>query len=393
MKTTLLLMVATTFATSSFSQTQQRPDFFGQALQLQAARATALISLKDSSYWHSSWNKAANTWDYTHRNIYHYNSFYKEDGNISSNNAGSGWINDENAKNYVYDSNHRLQEVTFEGWNGGWSNYYKKTFTYDAAGNLLTQTDLIWLSGAWRNSYHSGFSYSGNQQTMALYKYWDATANSWVNSMRTTFVYTGSQLTSSTDEDWNVTSWQNSMRRTNFVYAGSDLLSYDFEMWNSGMGTFELKTRTSFTYDTNHHMLASSLEIWNAPTATWEKSMRASYSYDTEWNQTQIMEENWDASTNDWQNNSLIVNYYTIGTVGVHELSSQGSLLLYPCPAVSQLSVSAAADQEAELWSTEGRLIMVAPVKKGINTIDLSGISKGMYFIRLDGKTGKVLKN
>lgn len=393
MKTTLFLMTAIACAGSSFSQTQQRPDFFGQTLQLQAARATTLISLKDSSYWHSSWNKATTTWDYTHRNIYHYNSFYKEDGNVSSNYAGSGWINDENAKNYLYDSNHRLLEVTVEGWNSGWSNYYKHIYTYDAAGNLLTQTDLIWLSGAWRNSYQSSFSYSGNQRTMALYRYWDAAGNNWINSMRTTFVYTGTQLTSSTDEDWNVTSWANAMRRTNFVYAGSDLLSYDFEMWNAGMGAFELKTKTSFTYDTNQHMLESFVELWNAPTMTWEKYTRTTYSYDTQWNQTQIMDENWDTSTNDWQNNSLIVNYYTIGTVGLHELSSQGSLLFYPCPVVSQLSISADTDQEAELWSIEGRLIMVAPVKKGINTMDLSGISKGLYFIRLDGKTGKVIKD
>lgn len=392
MKTRSFLIAAIAFATASFSQTQTRPDFFGQTLQLQAARATTLISLKDSSYWQSSWNKAANTWDFTHRNIYHYNSFYKEDGNISSNDAGSGWIPDENAKNYVYDSNHRLQEVTFEGWNSGWSNYYKHTYTYDAAGNLLTQTDLVWLSGAWRNSYQSSFSYSGNQRTMALYKYWDAPSNSWINSMRTTFVYTGTQLTSSTDEDWNATSWTNAMRRTNFVYAGADLLSYDFEMWDPGLGAFELKTRTSFTYDSNSHMLMSYLEVWNVPTTTWEKSTRTSYSYDTAWNQTQIMEEHWDASTNNWENSSLIQNYYTTGTVGIREHSLQGGLLLYPCPVVSQLNISAGADQEAELWSTEGRLIMVTPVKKGINTIDLSGISKGLYFIRLDGKTGKVIK-
>jgi hypothetical protein len=210
--------------------------------------------------------------------------------------------------------------------------------------------------------------------------------------MRTTYIYTGGQLTSSTDEDWNATSWANSMRRTNFVYAGADLLSYDFEMWDPGPGAFELKTRSSFTYDSNSHMLSSSVETWNAPTLTWEKSMRTGYTYDSLWNQTQIMEEHWDASTSNWENSSLILNYYTTGTVGLRELSTQEGLLLYPCPVISQLSISAGNDQEAELWSTEGRLIMVAPVKKGLNTLDLSGISKGLYFIRLDGRTARIIK-
>ncbi len=392
MKTRLFLMAAIACAGSSFSQTQTRPDFFGQALQLQAARTTTLISLKDSSYWYSAWGKATSTWDYTLRNIYHYNSFYKEDGNVSSNNDGSGWMNEENSKNYLYDSNHRLLEVTLQGWTGSWSDQYKIIYTYDAAGNVLTKTDQAWLSGTWLNRARSTNTYSGNNLSIALYQYWDNATNSWTNNTRTTFAYTGTQLISSTEEDWNVTSWLNAARRTNFVYAGTDLLSYDFEIWNSGMGTFELKTKTSFTYDTNHHMLASSLEIWNAPTALWEKYLKTDYSYDSLWNQTEIMEQNWDASIGDWTNSSLILHYYRTGTVGINEHSAQGDLSFHPNPVVNQLIVSAGADQQAEILSIEGKVVMSVPVTKGNNTINLSGISKGLYFIRLDGKTGKVIK-
>lgn len=400
MKTTLALMAAIAFATPSFSQNQNRPDFFGSTLQLQAARSTSLISLKDSSYWHSGWDKASHTWDYIHRNIYDYNSFYKEDGNLSSNYTGSGWINDENTKDYVYDSNHRLLEATIEGWNGSWRDYYKHLYTYDAAGNLLTQTDQVWLSGAWRNSYHSGFTYSGNQRTLALYRYWDMTSNSWVNSMRTTFAYTGGQLTSSTDEDWNATSWINSMRRTNFIYAGSDLLSYDFEMWNSSMGAFELKTRASFTYDSNHHMLSYSLEVWNAPTSTWEKSMRASYSYDTQWNQTQIMEESWDASTNDWEKSSLTLNYYTIGTVGVKDIPGSRNISVYPNPASESITVSIPGNEVSMLIITDlsGKTALSNKTDKtGPVTTDIKALKAGLYFIELKNNEGsfrgKFIKN
>lgn len=392
MKTTLLLMAAVTLATSSFSQIQTRPDFFAEALQRQAARSTALISLKDSSYWHSAWGKATGTWDYTRRNIYRYNSFYKEDGNVSSNDNGSGWMNEENAKNYVYDSNHRLLEVSFEGWAGSWSDQYKIIYTYDAAGNVLTKTDQAWLSGTWLNRALTTNTYSGNNLGVALYQYWDNATNSWTNNTRTTFAYSGNQLTSSTEEDWNTTSWLNSMRRTNFVYAGTDLLSYDFEIWNPAMGAFELKTKTSYSYDTNHHMMASFLEIWNAPTATWEKYLKTDYTYDALWNQTQILEENWDASISDWTNSSLIVNYYRTGTVGMNERYAQEPISFHPNPAADQLFISAGADQQAEILSVEGKLVMSVPVMKGSNTIDLSGISKGMYFIRLDGKTAKLIK-
>lgn len=392
MKTTLLLMVAATLATSSFSQTQTRPDFFAEALQRQAARTTALISLKDSSYWHSAWGKATTTWDYTRRNIYHYNSFYNEDGNVASYDDGSSWMNEENSKNYLYDSNHRLLEVTLQGWTGSWSDQYKVIYTYDAAGNILTKTDQAWLSGTWLNRALTTNTYSGNNLSVALYQYWDNASNSWTNNTRTTFAYTGNQLTSSTEEEWNTTSWLNAVRRTNFVYAGTDLLSYDFEIWNPGMGAYELKTKTSYSYDTNHHVMTSYLEIWNTPTATWEKYLKTDYSYDIHWNQTEILEQHWDASVGNWENSSLILNYYRTGTVGVNELSEQRSLAFHPNPVVDQLTISAGADQRAEILSTDGKVVMSVPVTTGSNTIDLSGISKGLYFIRLDGKTGKVIK-
>lgn len=392
------MMAAIAFATPSFSQTSNRPDFFGETLQLGAMRSTTLISLMDSSYWHSSWSKATSNWDYTHRNIYQYNSFYKENGNLSSNNTGSGWIHEENAKNYLYDSNHRLLEVTFEGWNAGWSDYYKNTYTYDAGGNILTKTDQVWVSGTWKNSFRSSYTYSANLRTVALYEYWDHTNNSWTNNMRTTFVYTGTRLTSSTDEDWNATSWVNAMRRTNFAYAGPDLLSYDFEMWDPATGAFELKTRTSFTYDSNNHMLTSSVETWNAPTTTWEKSMRTGYTYDSLWNQTQIMEEHWDASTGDWVNNSLILNYYTTGTVGIQDLPGTRNIMAYPNPATDHISVSGYETSTVIITDLSGQTVLSGEAgKAGPVSIDVRALKPGLYFIELRSKhgpaKGKFIKN
>lgn len=401
MKTTLLLMALTAVATS-FSQLQTRPDFFGENLQLRTAGTTALVSLKDSSYWHSSWAKATGTWDFIRRNIYSYNSFYKENGNVSSNNSnGSGWVYDENAKNYVYDSNHRLREVTFENWNNGWSDYYKHSYTYDPAGNLLTQTDQVWLGGAWRNTYHSAFTYSGNNRTSALYRYWDSAINNWVNSLRTTFVYTGNQLTSSTDEDWNATSWTNSMRRTNFVYAGTDMLSYHFEMWDPGRGAFELKTKTSFTYDGNHHMLASSLETWDATGSVWEKSMKTDYSYDAHWNETQIEEYIWDASIGNWENNTLIINYYTTGTVGITERSdTKHTLALSPNPCTDEITLSASGHEitTVRIMDLSGKIVWTGDFKQNSPfSINVQSLEPGMYFVETKHEqglsTGKFIKN
>jgi YD repeat-containing protein len=396
MKTLLLMIAAATFATSSFSQSQSRPDFFAEALQRQSARTTALISLKDSSYWHSAWAKASGTWDYTRRNIYHYNSFYKEDGNLSANDDGSGWKNEENAKNYLYDSNHRLLEVTLEGWTGSWNDQYKMSYTYDAAGNMLTKTDLVWVSGTWQNRYRASNTYSGNNLSVALYQYWDNSTNSWTNNTRSTFTYTGNLLASATDEDWNATSWLNSSARSNFIYAGSDLLSYDFGIWNPGMGAFELKTKTSYSYDTNHHMMACHLELWNAPTTTWEKYLKTEYTYDSLWNQTRILEQNWDASLSDWTNSSLILNYYRTGTVGVNEGSAENNAFaMHPNPATDRITVSifGAGPSGLSITDVSGKTVMTLEADQaGPFSVNIESLEAGLYFMELRNEQGAVTR-
>ncbi len=64
----------------------------------------------------------------------------------------------------------------------------------------------------------------------------------------------------------------------------------------------------------------------------------------------------------------------------------------YPNPVAKLLSIPAAADQQAEILSAEGKPVMTVPVTKGTNTIDLGHLPKGLYFIRLDGKTGKIIR-
>jgi hypothetical protein len=77
---------------------------------------------------------------------------------------------------------------------------------------------------------------------------------------------------------------------------------------------------------------------------------------------------------------------------GISENSGSSITPAYPNPVASLLSISAAADQQAEIWSTEGKLVMTTSLRKGINTIDLADLPKGIYLIRFDGKTGRLIR-
>lgn len=76
----------------------------------------------------------------------------------------------------------------------------------------------------------------------------------------------------------------------------------------------------------------------------------------------------------------------------IFEVASSSGIKAYPNPVASLLTVSVAADQQAEILSVEGKRVMSAELTQGTNTIDLGHLPKGLYFIRLDGKTGKIVR-
>jgi hypothetical protein len=77
---------------------------------------------------------------------------------------------------------------------------------------------------------------------------------------------------------------------------------------------------------------------------------------------------------------------------GLSEHAASHLLHAYPNPAASLLHISATADQQAEILSAEGKTVKTVSVTKGINTIDLGDLPRGLYIIRVDGIRGRVIR-
>lgn len=373
MKKNLFLMAFVLIAGKSFSQTS--------------------ISLKDSTYTYYNWNVVTNDWDDVMRNQYSYNSSYKEISNLTSRIVGTSWQNFENKKNYVYNANHNLLEVTYEKWTGSWADDSKDICTYNASGNMLSKLQQYMISGSWINTYNTLYTYSGGNKMSSLYQFWNTTTASWTNMFRTTYTYnTGNQLTEEVNEDWVSGAWKPSIKLTNHIYSGPDLVSYEAYFWDAMASIYQLFEKVTFTYNAAHDVTNVTIQQWDAATVSWGNNMKTDYTYDSYRNKLTEITETWDVTSAAWKNDKKVLHYYTTGTVSVNELSAQGNLSFHPNPAVDELTVSATTDQRAEILSTDGKIIMSVPVTKGSNTIDFRELPKGMYFIRLDGKTGKVIK-
>ena len=79
------------------------------------------------------------------------------------------------------------------------------------------------------------------------------------------------------------------------------------------------------------------------------------------------------------------------GNVGIEEPLIM-DFRLWPNPVNGQCSIELGTDTCIEIFDLQGRITAFYPLKKGLNQIDISSLSEGLYFIKTaEGAVGKVM--
>lgn len=101
-----------------------------------------------------------------------------------------------------------------------------------------------------------------------------------------------------------------------------------------------------------------------------------------------------------WSTNSPVWNFTTSGTVGIHSFSdSPLKIVVSPNPSEGQFRFSnLEKESRIEIYDVTGKLIYQATAKNTIQTIDLGGKAKGIYFYKIAGsgkesQQGKLIVN
>ena len=90
---------------------------------------------------------------------------------------------------------------------------------------------------------------------------------------------------------------------------------------------------------------------------------------------------------------------------GIHKFFTQGSnnndgvaettspsIRLWPNPTSGQCTIKVETDTNAELIDLQGRIVASYPLTRGTNTINVSGLPEGLYFIKTtEGAIQKVM--
>jgi hypothetical protein len=373
----------------------------------------SIIVLYDSIYYWN-WDTISKGWIFSKKTI---NIVYDTYQDLSSelfqvwNSALTTWVNTGRA-NYTYNANKYQTSELNQSWNNpGWVNHGKDTMIYDANNNMTSEMDqsLINTTIGWRNNRLYMYSYdSQNNQTSFLYQQWNGVTNTWVNEGYYTYTYdTNNNMTVKLYQTWNGLSWVNSSKDT-MIYDNNNNRTNKLDLSWNGTAWANLEKDT-MEYDANNNLTSELYQSWNSN--AWVNYKQNIYTYDASNNMTGELEQSWNGSTwvianqytyafdinnleesaawKEWNNTGSYIiwgdsTYYYFQTLtGINELYNKLNIMVYPNPALNNITIESMQKSTIELLNIQGQTIKQQQIQQGKTDIDLSELSKGVYILRL----------
>jgi len=363
-------------------------------------------------------DRTTKKWDNQERQInFTYNSYNKNTGFIQQvwNDTFQNWQNSVK-ETYTYTASDSLSSETILFWTDtGWLNSLQWLYTYDGNNNLVTETLQTWDTTKWVNNYEQirGFN-SKNLDTSILIRGSNGTV--WDTSEQFIYTYNAANLdTGELTQLWKSSAWSNSSR-ISYKYTGTNV---DTQYTYSASGSlWAYSSLYTFTY--NGDNLNTSFTDYEYSSG-WVPITRYLYSYNAENFDTGTITQLWSGST--W---ALLANetdayypngveqwasyhsysttadtiisgdstyWYINGSAGINQLSSAtNQLTLYPNPSTGLVTITSTKNiNDITVTNLVGQTVLKSLSEDlGVNqTIDLSNLPGGIYFITVTNKMGR----
>jgi hypothetical protein len=204
-----------------------------------------------------------------------------------------------------------LTQLT-EQWqnNAMWVNYSRQTWTYDSAGNLPYQTNLIelWQNNEWENSENRILTFNNNgDQLSFVLTMWDSIG--WSNIWFYSYKYDSNGLVDSCIfQEGQGTTWVNSKLWLPTYDVNGLITSEVTDTWTNN--TWTITNLDTYTFDVNGNMLSYLYQNW--VNSLWENNCLQTYSYDIYGNPSLYMLQFW--LNNAWKN--MTQSFYTFNLSG-----------------------------------------------------------------------------
>jgi hypothetical protein len=79
-------------------------------------------------------------------------------------------------------------------------------------------------------------------------------------------------------------------------------------------------------------------------------------------------------------------------STGLDKISGGNRISVYPNPFADYIVIEAVTGDIATVYDLSGKVVLSAGLTAGSNRIDTSALPKGVYVLKLDGNTLKIVK-
>ena len=107
---------------------------------------------------------------------------------------------------------------------------------------------------------------------------------------------------------------------------------------------------------------------------------------------TFVQSDDTDAFDNYYQGLTFDLNeLFPNANVGVQEVEHNNHITVYPNPAVGSVNVTLNKSAEVTVYNIMGQAVMTVEGRAGVNTLDISSLTSGIYFVNAGNDTQKFI--
>ena len=322
---------------------------------------------------------------------------------------------------YTYDEYdfYLIEEMTKVNVGPDWEYFYRITYGYDFAGNVIEMLGELNMGDGWENDAYATFTYDGEELSEVVYQNWDGT---WVNDTKEVYNYNG-DMTTVLYWDWNGNNWASDELYT-YTRSGNTIellmqymqggawqneekqimtLNFDEKVeeiidqdWSGN--TWVNDERTTYGYDGGDVFAVKDIDVWTG--ADWANEYHFIYEYDENGNAKYgecyyvdggnlfnadndiEMAYGYGAASKEYY--GCRVNMEYVDLTSVEDNISISSFMVYPVPAHGEVFIEADGFQKAEIYSLTGQKLMESLRDR----MDVSALSSGLYIMKVYDREG-----
>ncbi|HET6560147.1 MAG TPA: T9SS type A sorting domain-containing protein [Prolixibacteraceae bacterium] len=297
---------------------------------------------------------AFNDWKISHHDA------FSTDGYIHS--EGPDFINYLSKYEYSYDlSGHQtsftyhIYDSTIRYWNI-WEEFQNY---YDAAGIRINKVS----ASHYERERKEVYSYDLHMNVTTIIQYHKASDHSWFYSGKTNYDYTY-------DSDFRVTSL---------------LSSY----WSFKAGQWKTVSKVEYSYHTNGGLASRLISIIDTTRNELIPANKSDFDYNTIDKLQLRTDYAWNETTSQWELRKKQYHYYNLADLPTHSdngsLSGNRPFRIFPNPVKDILWIenTSKSNSSIHIYNNKGQCVKTDVMKKGLNTINLIPLPKGLYIITM----------